>query len=316
MLTRMIGNRAGAVLLSSVICLIMVWLAVIVGAGRYSLGVFEAAPFAVGFTCALCSGIGREPKWGRAIADTLISLFVIALALIAIKIEGLMCILMATPIAIGFALAGTAFGLVIARRMRSGGHTTAMLSAIVLLQPGIIGLDAARSADAPMFRVHSTIVVDAPPRTVWPNIAAFPDITTDREWLFRTGIAYPVRTVIHGEGVGATRECVLSTGSVVERVDRWEPGRSLRFQVLWNPAAMRELSPWGDIHPKHLDGYYVSRQGEFTLTPLSGGRTLLEGTSWYQHHLEPAAYWRLWSDLVVRRIHRRVLLHIKELSER
>jgi hypothetical protein len=79
---------------------------------------------------------------------------------------------------------------------------------------------------------------------------------------------------------------------------------------------MRELSPYGHIDAAHLHGYMVSRQGQFVLEELPGGKTRLIGQTWYQHHLWPAAYWRLWSDAIVHDIHYRVLNHIKALSER
>ena len=59
----------------------------------------------------------------------------------------------------------------------------------------------------------------------------------------------------------------------------------------------------------------VSKQGRFQLTPLTGNRTLLEGTTRYRHGLWPATYWRWWSDAIIHRIHLRVLNHIRELSE-
>ena len=78
---------------------------------------------------------------------------------------------------------------------------------------------------------------------------------------------------------------------------------------------MHKWSPWGDVHPKHLAGYMVSKQGQFQLTRLPGNRTLLQGTTWYQHGLWPAAYWRWWSDAILHRIHLRVLTHIRTLAE-
>jgi len=48
---------------------------------------------------------------------------------------------------------------------------------------------------------------------------------------------------------------------------------------------------------------------------MPGGRTLLQGTSWYQHGLWPAEYWRWWSDAIIHRIHMRVLNHVRDLSE-
>lgn len=78
---------------------------------------------------------------------------------------------------------------------------------------------------------------------------------------------------------------------------------------------MREWTPYGSLDAPHLHGYLDARQGEFRLTPLPGGSTLLEGTTWYQHGLWPAPYWRLWSDAIIHRIHLRVLNHIRDLSE-
>jgi hypothetical protein len=44
---------------------------------------------------------------------------------------------------------------------------------------------------------------------------------------------------------------------------------------------------------------------------LSGGRTRLEGSTWYEIEMAPEAYWQLWSDFLIHRIHNRVLDHIK-----
>ena len=78
---------------------------------------------------------------------------------------------------------------------------------------------------------------------------------------------------------------------------------------------MRELSPYPNLDTAHLHGFVVSRRGEFRLEPLAGGRTILIGTTWYQHHLWPASYWTVFSDAIVHQIHLRVLMHIKHLSE-
>ena len=75
---------------------------------------------------------------------------------------------------------------------------------------------------------------------------------------------------------------------------------------------MNELTPYGHIDPKHLHGYFVSEHGQFALTELPGGRTRLEGTTWYKHGLWPAAYWQVWSEAIIHRIHLRVLRHIRD----
>ena len=92
----------------------------------------------------------------------------------------------------------------------------------------------------------------------------------------------------------------------------WDEPRLLKFGVTANPAPLDELTPYGHIDPLHLHGYFVSEKGQFLLTALPGGRTRVEGTTWYQHTMWPAAYWHLWSDYIIHRIHLRVLEHIRE----
>ncbi len=111
------------------------------------------------------------------------------------------------------------------------------------------------------------------------------------------------------------RHCIFSTGPFTEPIEVWDEPRLLRFGVTANPAPLNELSPYGNIQPTHLHGYFVSKQGQFLLRALPGGRTRLEGTTWYQHTMWPAAYWHLWSDYIIHRIHLRVLEHIRATAE-
>jgi hypothetical protein len=132
--------------------------------------------------------------------------------------------------------------------------------------------------------------------------------------IFRAGVAYPLRARIVGHGVGAVRYCEFSTGAFVEPITAWEPPALLAFDVTTNPPPLREWSPWR-IHPPHLDNFLVSHGGRFKLIPLPGGGTRLEGTTWYEHRMWPRQYWRWWSDFLIHRIHRRVLEHVRSLSE-
>lgn len=95
----------------------------------------------------------------------------------------------------------------------------------------------------------------------------------------------------------------------------WDAPRRLAFTVARQPAPMRELSPWGEVHPPHLDGFLRVHRGEFRLRALPGGRTLLEGTTWYENRMWPAGSWRAWSDGLIHAIHRRVLRHVAARAE-
>ena len=171
------------------------------------------------------------------------------------------------------------------------------------------------NAKPPLFDVRTSIEIAAPPELVWKHVVTFSDLEEPQEWYFRAGLAYPKRARIEGSGPGAVRYCEFSTGPFVEPIEVWNEPRLLRFSVTENPPPMHEWSPYAQVLPKHLRGYLISKRGQFLLTRLPNGHTLLEGTTWYQHGLWPAQYWRLWSDAIIHRIHLRVLTHIRKLSE-
>jgi uncharacterized protein YndB with AHSA1/START domain len=223
-------------------------------------------------------------------------------------LEGFICMLMAAPVVLPLAILGSLLAY-------WGGASSERTgtAAMCLLLPLTLLFDV--NARPAVYTVTTSGIVNAPPERVWKYVVAFPDLAEPTDPVLLTGFAYPVRTRIEGAGVGAARSCDLSTGIVAERVTAWDEPHLLRFTVTSTPPAMIERGLYGPIHPKHLNGYYVSKQGQFELTPLAGGRTLVTGTSWYQHGLWPAQYWRLWSDMVVHHIHRRVLEHIRALAE-
>jgi hypothetical protein len=79
---------------------------------------------------------------------------------------------------------------------------------------------------------------------------------------------------------------------------------------------MKEWSPYEIVHAPHVIGSMRSLRGEFRLVPLPGGRTRLEGSTWYRLTLAPNAYWSWFADRIVRAIHDRVLRHVRVESVR
>jgi hypothetical protein len=235
--------------------------------------------------------------------------------LFALLIEGLVCLIMAAPLA--FPLA--AFGGFCAHKAQKSlwfqSDAPVILSLLVLLAPGIQAIEHAASRPAPVFVVRTSLDIAAPPDRVWQQVIAFTQIPEPTEWMFRAGIAYPIRAEMHGAGVGAVRHCVFSTGAFVEPIEVWDEPHLLKFSVISNPAPMEEWTPYSRIDTPHLHGFLVSEGGQFLLTPLPNGGTRLEGTTWYQHGLWPSQYWRLWSDEIIHKIHLRVLRHIRDEVE-
>jgi len=279
----------------------------------YGIGLFVAVPFCVGYLSAFLHGRRYPEARAQSYLVALLATLLLGGFLLALAWEGVICLLMAAPLAIAVASIGAACGSRSARTRPSAKSPAYMTVAIL---PLILMAEAAAHRPAPLYRVDSEIVIDAPAETVWKNVVTFSDIPGQPEWYFRAGIAYPIRARINGRGVGATRTCEFTTGTFIEPIEVWNEPRLLRFGVTANPPPMRELSPYGGIDAPHLHGFLVSQRGQFALESLPGGRTRLTGSTWYQHHLWPEAYWRMWSDAIIHRIHLRVLRHIKTLSEK
>ena len=275
--------------------------------GVYGFTLFLVFPGLLG---ALASWVFRPATCLRAMGLGALTVTLALFCLLLIGIEGAFCIVMCMPI--GWVLGALgAWALYEARSSRAAARGGFAL--LLLMPPSSLAWDA--NAQPGLFEVHSAITIAAAPEVVWQHVVSFADLPEPDEWYFRAGIAYPKRARISGRGPGAVRYCEFSTGPFVEPIEVWDEPRLLRFRVTENPAPMNEWSPYAKVLPKHLHGYFISRHGQFQLTRLPGNRTLLEGTTWYQHGLWPAQYWSWWSDAIIHRIHLRVLDHIRALSE-
>ncbi len=282
--------------------------------GAYGWSLFVALPFCLGLFSVLFYSYHAPREFGECMTMSLIPIGILGVVLMAIAVEGVICLLMAAPLSLALSAFGGAIGYHLqARHWRTA--SPAMMCIALLAVPALFGAERAVGLQPPKYVVRSAIEIDAPPETVWKQVVAFAEIPPPREMLFRAGIAYPIRAEISGRGPGAIRRCIFSTGPFVEPIEIWDEPRLLRFGVTENPAPLNELTPYGHIEPRHLHDYFVSERGQFLLTELPGRRTRLEGTTWYRDAIWPAAYWRVWSDYIIHRIHMRVLEHIKTEAE-
>jgi len=285
------------------------------GLGSYGWGLFVGIPFFLGLNSVLIYGYHQPRSLGRCLLVALLSTALVGISLFAVAVEGLICLIMALPLAIVLALFGGFIGFVLQQRRSFSNQSLRVVSVGFLLMPGLTLLEYSIGETSPVYAVKTSVVIEANAQIVWSNVVSFAQLPPPTETIFKTGIAYPIRADIAGHGVGAVRHCVFSTGEFVEPITVWDEPRLLSFSVSGQPPAMEEMSIYSDLHPPHVEHYLISRRGQFELKALPDGTTLLEGTTWYQNRFWPGVYWHLWSDAIIHRIHQRVLVHIKNLSE-
>jgi hypothetical protein len=282
---------------------------------NYGWGLFVGIPFAMPMVSVILYGYRKPRRLSECLGLGMLWLAVAYGVLLLAAYEGIVCLIMALPLAIAVVLLGSAVGYLIQARRLSSADASRLVVILVASLPAMMGAEWATHPDAPLFVVSTAVEVDAPATRVWNHVIQFDPLPPPEDWVFRTGLAYPVRAEIEGRGVGAVRRCEFSTGPFIEPIEIWDEPRLLSFFVSSNPQPMREWNPFAEIHPPHLDNVLVAHRGEFRLTELSGRRTLLRGTTWYRNHMWPSAYWRLWSDAIIHRIHRTVLEHIRRSAQ-
>lgn len=213
--------------------------------------------------------------------------------------EGLICLLIVSPLLILMVFGGALLG-----RMLFARNSHRLNLSLVPLALGVLVFDAL-SPHHSRHAVTDRVVIHARPDVVWRHIAAFPAIPDKPHfWLFKLGLPYPVRSTIEGVRVGAARRCVFSQNLVFdERVTECEPSKRLTFDVVRQPP-----------HPEIL-GHAAVKRGRFLLQDNGDGTTTLVGTSWYELYVYPSWYYGLWADDIARQVHLRVMNRVKAVCE-
>jgi len=280
----------------------------------YSFGLFMWLPFVIGCVTTLIYGYKNPVATRIGLRNTsYLTLLVFSAGLLFFAWEGVVCLVMAAPIGILFTWIGYRTGYLILKT-KVNNNSNLIVVLLFTSVPVLMAFEHSEKEEEQLLSVTTSVEINANSETVWENVVAFPQLKEPTEFIFKTGIAYPINATIEGKGVGAIRHCNFSTGSFVEPVTAWDKPKLLKFSVADQPETMKELSFY-DIHPNHLHGYWVSKQGQFKLIQLPNGHTLLEGTTWYMNKIKPGFYWEIWSDYIVHKIHKRVLEHIRQQAE-
>jgi hypothetical protein len=276
----------------------------------YSFGLFLGTPFTAGWVSGQVFNKHHARGTGETVRVALVATLLSGAVLLAFGAEGAFCLALAFPLAALVAIPGALLGQAVALRgaipMSRPGAAALLAPVLVLAEPRL---------PPPTYTITSVVEIDAGPERVWAHVVSFPRLPPPTEWLFRIGVAAPERARIEGAGVGATRYCDFTTGSFVEPITAWQEGRLLAFDIVRQAPPMKEWSPYRDVNPPHLDGYFRATHGEFRLEPLPDGRTRLEGRTSYTVDMLPQGYWAMAAGHIVSAIHLRVLRHIKRLAE-
>jgi hypothetical protein len=144
--------------------------------GTYGWGIFVAVPFCFGFVSVLIYTYHAPRTLSSCLGVSLMSVGMVGIALLALAIEGLVCIVMALPIAIPLAMFGGAVAYGAQRHRRISAQAPTMLLVVGMIPIGVMGSERIIPFEAPRTSVYTTIRINAPAQRVWKNLIAFSDI--------------------------------------------------------------------------------------------------------------------------------------------
>jgi hypothetical protein len=214
--------------------------------------------------------------------------------------EGYICLLIVSPLVLGFITAGTYTGKYMFRKK----NRTINASAFALLFL-ILSIDSLSDHEY-VNKVSDVMIVNAPPAKVWQYVVAYERIREkENYWLFQIGMPSPVQSTVDGYKAGCGRKCIFSNGYTFdEKMIVYKENEDLTFDITKQPR------------DPEIMGHIDILRGQFLLKDNGNGTTTLTGNSWYRLYVFPTWYYDLWAESITRNVHLRVMEHIKLLSEK
>ncbi len=255
--------------------------------GAYGWGLFVMTPFLSGMVTAYITNRGRDLSAAKSANVVILSGLLGCFALLMLALEGLMCIILAAPLAAIMAIMGGSLGRGYAIEKNKVGNPLYSIAAL----PLIFIFESVIPPELPISSEHH-IEIEASPQNIWDVIAN--DHYNDKSsFLINvSGLAYPMKIDFLSKGVGSEVKGHFSTGQSKAIVTEWLPNKLLAIKMIIQPPAMEEMSPYRDVHAPHLNGYFDTQETKFKITPLANGNSRLSVYSKHKLRIDPSFYWQ------------------------
>lgn len=260
---------------------------------------FFGLPFVTGLATAIVTE-GKE----LIFASLGIGAIACTAALILMRMEGWVCVLMSTPLIVFSLCIGALVGSILRQFLLAlGAKHLVILLTLGVLPFFLVGANKIEEPSRQTPRaetITNTLVTDAPRELVWNQLKTFDRIEGTKGLLMRIGLPVPVSCSMSGEGVGATRTCYFEQGHIAERVTEWNPPNSMKLEITEFDVPGR---PWLSF-----------QDATYELT-TENGRTVLTRKTTIVSRLSPAWYWRPLEKIGVETEHEYLFEEIKRKIE-
>jgi hypothetical protein len=295
-----------------VIAILVFSILAILKAGEYGYTLFLTIPFSL----ALVGGFIEAPKSSgktlKALAKAIGIVTVLSLLLLAMRFEGVICILMAIGIIILPTFLGCLLGYGLSRTFQE--RKLSVLLMLFIINPGALTYDVCDTTKIESIAQISTIV-NAPVSDVWQILTQKVVFSKSHNFFLKSGVSYPLDMEIVKKDSADYLSCNTNNGKTLFKIDSLIDNKKLQFSATHEIVPMRELTMYHDLEAAHLHGYFESDYGTFEVEAINEKQCLLIAKTQYRYAITPAFYWKWWSDYLLNTMHDNVLTKVKEIAE-
>ncbi|WP_174280393.1 SRPBCC family protein, partial [Sphingomonas bacterium] len=232
---------------------------------------------------------------------------------LAILREGVICVLLLSPLWIVSGLIGAEVTYRLRRRVRDRAYC------LTLFALPLVAMQVEPYVPVPVATpvVTRSIVIHASPAQLWPLMKGIPDVHPgEGGWNLTQdviGVPRPLGARLVGGGVGADRYARWEHGiRFRERITRWAPGRALSWRFLFD-----DLAGWGytDEHLLPNRTYFTVTDGGYDAAEIAPGVTRLTLRTRYRLMTPVNPYARAWGELFLGDLETNLLALVKHRAE-
>jgi len=257
----------------------------------YGSTFFMIFPFAVGFS------IGTHDKEKRGTITLIASAILFFGFLLAVGLEGILCVLMAMPIFLLMLYIGYRIQQYFFKKEIKDSQklmvTLSPLLLLLLLNP----IEQMILPQPKLITITNSIELNYAPEIVFDEVKKMDKLDADKPFGIWLGLPAPYRCELEADTIGAKRNCLFENGKIIAQITKYEKGKVLEMDVIDYTLTGRD---WFQF----VDATYTFKE--------KNNRTTITRTSSYKSVLNPRAYWEPLEKWGIEQEHEFVLNSLKK----
>jgi hypothetical protein len=262
----------------------------------YGSTFFALIPFTIGYI------LGGKTIKRISVVSVAITLLLFAFLLVVGELEGMICVLMATPFVVGAVALGFFIKWLVLKIRKSKDDSNKLKASLIplalILVVGTVEHQVTKDKYNEM-TISTSIDLPHSCMDVYDAIKSVDTLDTTKPFLMKLDLPVPQKCILEAEEVGAMRTCYFEGGVVTQQITALEPGKLIDMEVIDYQLTGRKWM-----------GFTTA---SYTFEELPNDGCRITRNTAYTSQLYPRFYWEPLEKLGLEQEHEYVM---RDLAER